>query len=50
MEEEGKKKKKMRRAEEEKGIKYVCSGYSATEEVDENKYYLIEKINKILIF
>ena len=27
-----------------------CSGYSATEEVDENKYYLIEKINKILIF
>ena len=27
-----------------------CSGYSATVEEDESKYYLIEKINKILIF
>ena len=27
-----------------------CSGYSATVEEGESKYYLIEKINKILIF
>ena len=27
-----------------------CSGYSAIVEEDESKYYLIEKINKILIF